>query len=662
MTDPGTPPPGTVGGPDTRTWRWEQALNIFSDDGTFPITPARETVTAPVWLKWEAKKEVNDQGTRGLLSAAYQTNYGYWYAEASVTPEVESALTPFVVNANKILNGALGDTLTTVKRTTFDTAATTLRDAAAVLTAQVEPLQTWRQKVGHEGNDFQGRGADAFGNVLNGLGHRCRNLVEQMSRERTSWDALVEVRDFVARYALQLQQGWLQWQSGERRSYDTGMGFQVHAAGSDLIWPAGVLAAIWQSPELVADIKKGAPTTTTEYMDNQPRYPVSTILGGKLDQAGPWLKLETAAKKVWADHMVNHLDGYSAGSVGMLTAAYDVAGRYLPQIQAPTPFTLPGSGGGPGPGSGGAGGGGGDGSGSGGPNGPNGSGGPNGPDGNNSSLGGPPPPPTVITNPNGPPGPGIGGSNASLKVPSGSYVGPNGVVLGPNGKPVLGANGKPIIVPKGSRVNSNGEIVGPKGGAILDQKDRLRAPYGPPTVESNGQSALERHLSSLRRTPAPVPPPSTSLPMTVSRFDPLANLFSGPGSFGGSHVSVSSNLPPSFAAPPGTTPPPSVTGGPPSTGGPKGTVGGGGVPFYPPMAGGMGGAQGENKGERDRSTWLAEDEKTWGTDPEVAPGVLGRRRRKATRRSAVVATSDDTQRDHTLGLGGQAFGNSATTG
>jgi hypothetical protein len=51
-------------------------------------------------------------------------------------------------------------------------------------------------------------------------------------------------------------------------------------------------------------------------------------------------------------------------------------------------------------------------------------------------------------------------------------------------------------------------------------------------------------------------------------------------------------------------------------------------PMYSPMAGGggmMGGA-GQMMGnqERERSTWLAEDEEIWGTDPSVGPQVIGR--------------------------------------
>jgi len=59
---------------------------------------------------------------------------------------------------------------------------------------------------------------------------------------------------------------------------------------------------------------------------------------------------------------------------------------------------------------------------------------------------------------------------------------------------------------------------------------------------------------------------------------------------------------------------------------PAAAGGAGGIPFFPPMAGGMGmgGGQGQQQQERERTTWLAEDEDVWGTDPEVTPQVLGR--------------------------------------
>jgi hypothetical protein len=71
-----------------------------------------------------------------------------------------------------------------------------------------------------------------------------------------------------------------------------------------------------------------------------------------------------------------------------------------------------------------------------------------------------------------------------------------------------------------------------------------------------------------------------------------------------------------------------VSSGGLATAGATGTPGSGSsaVPFFPPMAGG-GGAGGigqQQNQERERTTWLAEDEDVWGTDPQIGPAVLGR--------------------------------------
>jgi hypothetical protein len=61
-----------------------------------------------------------------------------------------------------------------------------------------------------------------------------------------------------------------------------------------------------------------------------------------------------------------------------------------------------------------------------------------------------------------------------------------------------------------------------------------------------------------------------------------------------------------------------------------GQAGGAGVPFggMPYMPGMMGGGAGPSKqDERQRNTWLKEDEEVWGTDPACAPAVVGRRGR-----------------------------------
>jgi hypothetical protein len=51
----------------------------------------------------------------------------------------------------------------------------------------------------------------------------------------------------------------------------------------------------------------------------------------------------------------------------------------------------------------------------------------------------------------------------------------------------------------------------------------------------------------------------------------------------------------------------------------------GGIPLYPPTGGmgaGAGGADGAQ--ERERHTWITEDEAVWGADPDLPPAVLGR--------------------------------------
>ncbi len=53
--------------------------------------------------------------------------------------------------------------------------------------------------------------------------------------------------------------------------------------------------------------------------------------------------------------------------------------------------------------------------------------------------------------------------------------------------------------------------------------------------------------------------------------------------------------------------------------------GGGGAPYGGMPYGGMGGIGGPgNEQDRERSTWLQEDDLVWGADPDVPPGVLGR--------------------------------------
>lgn len=631
-----------LGGPDTRTWLWEQALNIFSVEPHCPIVPSREEVIKQTWLKWETRTHLRGPSNHvptNLIHAEGMTFFTSWYGVADATKELDDVAAKYFGNANSIVDSLYNDLNAVGNQRSFEAAATTLEGVATWLTAQVAPLETERNKTGHRGDDFQGTGASAFWTVLDKLAFTCRDLVDQMSHERTSWTALRDAKGLLKHGVTMLYDGRAFWQGDNSFTYDTGLGFAVTGPGSQLSSPTGVVRAIWQSPELVADFGRHFPPKYTREKDG---WPVSDLLGGSVTETAPREKLEIAAKWVWRQHLT-FLDSWGASTVGLLAATYQLATARLPTIKDPAYVNLtPGGTGGDDSGGDGTGG---DGTG---PGGGNGSGGDKGPIITTTSTPPPPPPPPRIirtdTNvKNGPGGVvpppitriGGGGPNTTLKVPTGSYVGRDGTVIGPNGKPVLGSDGRPIIVPPGSRVNANGEIVGPRNGGNLEQKDRLRKAYPPPETRTGvNETALERHLNSLRRS---TPPPLPALrapdapPLTMSKFDPQANFHSGPGSLGGGRIGVS---PPttSLGGNPVTPPAASAVESPKGTlGGPKGTMGNG-VPFYPPSAGGAGaGGAGQDKGERERETWLAEDEETWGTDPTVAPGVLGRRRRRTRR-------------------------------
>jgi hypothetical protein len=47
-------------------------------------------------------------------------------------------------------------------------------------------------------------------------------------------------------------------------------------------------------------------------------------------------------------------------------------------------------------------------------------------------------------------------------------------------------------------------------------------------------------------------------------------------------------------------------------------------PMMPPMTPPLGGGRGNGNGERERTTWLSEDESVWGTASTAGIGVIGR--------------------------------------
>ncbi|XP_063686399.1 mesocentin-like [Bolinopsis microptera] len=99
----------------------------------------------------------------------------------------------------------------------------------------------------------------------------------------------------------------------------------------------------------------------------------------------------------------------------------------------------------------------------------------------------------VQTSPNGPKGPGPG-----------SYIGPDGILYGPDGKPLLGPDGKPLrcaLGPNGKPLtDKDGNLLGPDGKPLLgpwaglgpdgkplcDENGNLLGPDGKPLTDKNG--------------------------------------------------------------------------------------------------------------------------------------------------------------------------------
>jgi hypothetical protein len=156
-------------------------------------------------------------------------------------------------------------------------------------------------------------------------------------------------------------------------------------------------------------------------------------------------------------------------------------------------------------------------------------------------------------------------------------------------------------------------LLSPPNSTALD-----RALLSPPN-----SSALDQSLLSSTRVPLPGGSSVLQTPSTVGTPELLNRLNQGPlfssvlpASTGAAAPPVSSGR---FVAPAEAAQAAQETG--------TSSSGLGGVPFYPPMYGGgmgMGGGMGTGGQERERTTWLAEDEEVWGTDPAVGVGVLGR--------------------------------------
>ncbi|MBV6699318.1 WXG100 family type VII secretion target [Kitasatospora aureofaciens] len=270
-----------------------------------------------------------------------------------------------------------------------------------------------------------------------------------------------------------------------------------------------------------------------------------------------------------------------------------------------------------------------------------------------------------------PPGTGGGIYGPNAKVPKGSTVREDGTVVDADGKPVLDSDGNPYVLEKGGSIAEDGTLLGADKKPISDYVQRssdLRhawnsmAGSGGTTVGTGG---------GLR------PPPIDSAPWTMDlggfgsgsgsghtsdgvSFGAYPGLFGGAG-VGGASIPTASGggsgpriLGTSSGFNPGAIENSGMAPGSKAAtaaaaeaaaakeaamsqkasalaaeeaaamrGGSVATSGGG-MPMMPPMGGMGGGMGGQGEKDRQRTTWLAEDEEVWGTETGAVNGVIGR--------------------------------------
>ncbi|GAA4881289.1 hypothetical protein [Kitasatospora terrestris] len=243
------------------------------------------------------------------------------------------------------------------------------------------------------------------------------------------------------------------------------------------------------------------------------------------------------------------------------------------------------------------------------------------------------PPGTVV----GQPGPGgssggtgsTGGTGSAtpFKVPPGSKRNDDGTVTAPDGTLVKDSNGNPVVLGKdrtiaedGTVRDANGRPVSRLEQLLTDQEHALASGTGGggwnPSIGgsgvsfgSGGSGGAGADLFGGRSGGA------SSGPRTVG------GVASGPAGLGigGQLASTLGVRPTVEAAAEAAAQEAQLTGrGISTTGGMTG-------PMMPPMGAGAGaGMAGQGEKDRQRTTWLSEDEEVWGTDSGAVTGVIGR--------------------------------------
>ncbi|WP_435972358.1 hypothetical protein [Streptomyces sp. Qhu_M48] len=235
-----------------------------------------------------------------------------------------------------------------------------------------------------------------------------------------------------------------------------------------------------------------------------------------------------------------------------------------------------------------------------------------------------------------------GSSYDRIRLPEGAKVLADGTVVDAKGKPLLDSNGNPYALPKGATlkdgivVDANGNPISRTHQLLTNAEHAITSRPDPKTITSGGPGG-NKHLTDGLGTGAGGG--------AGGRKFVTDGLGSGGGGIGdGARLKGTSTTVggatglgeraarmlglPTQTPPTGSSAAPGADGRQ-SSGGPGSGPGASQSsmmpPMMPPMSPGGAGAGQPNQGkDRQRTTWLTEDEDTWGTDTGSVSGVIGR--------------------------------------
>ncbi|MFB7614108.1 hypothetical protein [Kitasatospora sp. NPDC056181] len=737
-----------IAGPNVDSWF--KPVKMFVCQGGYMNSEttgiSRGQGTPDVWWAWNYN-DANNKPASFVIGISM--DYGKWGNDTKgplsrfnwQSQEIFAPLLAAAVKDGDKSMGVLGND--TVSSNSLYVGAQTLTNVEKLIETTVAKFQGWAKDLDSPGDNWQGSAAGAFKVLMDGFVDELLTLQEDLKSSPYAKN-LETAGAAIDKAATDLQAVRNDWYNGKT---------PATAGTTDAQFPGYPWLSTATLQALADALKDVSPTITLDPNGGTDTAVVTTPLGDPTKQEF-YDALQVKAKEVWLRRVSDYLDKPASEKMNTLDTAY---GPLLTALRlglgnfgirtppAPVPDPSKGGGGPPPPkGDGGTGdkappkgeGGGGAGGSGGGPKldlgGGTGGGGAGGGAGGKK-------PPTVIGGGAGGGGAGGGAGGAGggtgtqilgpdkkplldadkkpVMLPPGGYIGAGGKLFDGNGKPVLDKNGKQVVVPEGSTVapGSGGGIYGPnakvpKGSTVREDGSVVDAD-GKPVLDANGNpvvlgkggsiaqdgtlldasgkpiSDYSQRYSDQQRVVDSIGggggggggglrPPSTGSSSSSSwRLDTgsgfgdysgsgggslgsYAGLFGGSGGSGGGAggggfspsagqagrvLSSGGGLSPRAIESNGGTPVAGKLAAAEAAAAEKAmsqkaaamaaeeaamrgrsvaTTGGSGAPMVPPMGGGAGGGQGEKS--RQRTTWLAEDEEVWGTDSGAVSGVIGR--------------------------------------